>query len=255
MKIKRSYRYLTEAAKRNSIPEPYSKYYEIDTEGEKDFPDMLGEVIDGYGCKILHYLIAKSEYEDILDEPEAFLVDDPDYPVVVTAGRRMYPVELPELNESLNEDATSDISSEEMFDFLDDLGGYTDYDGRIDALVDEFGISKEEAENTVWNWTLKNEDSEDEEDTDEDDAEEDDEESSNWLKVISKPVPDADGFLTDYTMYRDLDDPEHYVFVFGDNELYSPDDGDWDYEAFSNEEATEWYNNYEGFTEEDEDEE
>ena len=176
MKIKRSYRYLTEAAKRNSIPEPYSKYYEIDTEGEKDFPDMLGEVIDGYGCKILHYLIAKSEYEDILDEPEAFLVDDPDYPVVVTAGRRMYPVEVPEL-----------------------------------------------------------------------------EESSNWLKVISKPVPDADGFLTDYTMYRDLNDPEHYVFVFGDNELYSPDDGDWDWEAFSNEEATEWYNNYEGFTDEEDD--
>lgn len=95
---------LTEATMRDSIPEPYSKYYEIDIEGEKDFPDMLGDKIDGYGCKILHYLIAKPEFEDILDEPQAFLVDDPDYPVVITAGRRMYPVELPEekINESLN---------------------------------------------------------------------------------------------------------------------------------------------------------
>lgn len=226
------------------------------------------------------------------------------------------------LPESLNEakQKFGKRKQKEIFEFIDDLGGYGDYDDKVESVMDEFDLSREDAEDIVWEWSINQDDLDldeslkesvndvndwisiyleghpfdsademieyisDYEDIDAledrfrtdiigaiedyfennlneslnediDDDSEDDEESSNWLKVISKPVPDSDGFLTDYTMYRDLDDPEHYVFVFGDNEIYSPDDENWDYEAFSNEEATEWYNNYEGFTEEDEDEE
>lgn len=39
----------------------------------------------------------------------------------------------------------------EIYEYLDDLGGYVDYDGRIELLMDDFGLSKNAAENYVWN--------------------------------------------------------------------------------------------------------
>lgn len=59
---------------------------------------------------------------------------------------------------------------------------------------------------------------------------------------------DTDGFYTDYTMYYDtlLD---KYVFVFGDEELYSPEDGNFDWECDSEQEANEWFNDYNGYDE------
>lgn len=41
----------------------------------------------------------------------------------------------------------------EIYEYLDELGGYCDYDDRIDMLVEDFGISKSAAENYVWNHT------------------------------------------------------------------------------------------------------
>ena len=41
----------------------------------------------------------------------------------------------------------------EIYEYLDELGGYFDYDDRIDMLVEDFGISKSAAENYVWNHT------------------------------------------------------------------------------------------------------
>ena len=74
--------------------------------------------------------------------------------------------------------------------------------------------------------------------------------NGTFEKIASKQVPDSDGFYTDYTMYRDLQTGE-YVFVFGDNDYYSPEDGNYDYECDSEEEAWEWYNSYNGFDDED----
>lgn len=74
--------------------------------------------------------------------------------------------------------------------------------------------------------------------------------NGNFEKIASKQVPDSDGFYTDYTMYRNVETGE-YVFVFGDNDYYSPEDGNYDYECDSEEEAWEWYNSYNGFDDED----
>ena len=74
--------------------------------------------------------------------------------------------------------------------------------------------------------------------------------NGTFEKIASKQVPDSDGFYTDYTMYQNLETGE-YVFVFGDNDYYSPEDGNYDHECNSEEEAWEWYNSYNGFDAED----
>lgn len=74
--------------------------------------------------------------------------------------------------------------------------------------------------------------------------------NGNFEKIASKQVPDSDGFYTDYTMYQNLETGE-FVFVFGDDDYYSPEDGNYDYECDSEEEAWEWYNSYNGFDDED----
>lgn len=44
----------------------------------------------------------------------------------------------------------------EIYEFLDDCGGYTDYNQKIEDVVDEFGISPDMAEGVVWDWSLNN---------------------------------------------------------------------------------------------------
>ena len=74
-----------------------------------------------------------------------------------------------------------------------------------------------------------------------------------FTEVKTKQVYDSDGFLTDYTMYKDEDG--NYIFIFGDRDFYTPDntDPDWEIEASGNAEklADEWFENYEGFEEQD----
>ena len=77
-----------------------------------------------------------------------------------------------------------------------------------------------------------------------------DDESGEFTEIASKTVPDSDGFTTDYTMYKNNITGE-YVFVFGDKDVYSPEDSDYDYECDSEDEAWEWYNSYNGFDDED----
>ena len=97
-----------------------------------------------------------------------------------------------------------------------------------------------------------------------------------FLTIGQKQVKDSDGFLTDYTMYMRIvcntadwfdflksdraqkgDIPEEfidgYVFVFGDSDIYDPEDGYFDYECDSEEEAYEWFDSYNGFDDDDED--
>ena len=72
-----------------------------------------------------------------------------------------------------------------------------------------------------------------------------------WEEIASKSVEDSDGFMTDYTMYRNINTGE-YVFVFGDKDIYRPEDGNFDWECETEEEAKEWFDNYSGFAVEDE---
>ena len=74
-----------------------------------------------------------------------------------------------------------------------------------------------------------------------------------WEEISSKQVADSDGFMTDYTMYRNINTGE-YVFVFGDKDIYRPEDGYFDWECETKEEAEEWFNNYNGFDDLEDDE-
>lgn len=74
---------------------------------------------------------------------------------------------------------------------------------------------------------------------------------STYEYIASKSVSDADGFYTDYTWYRNVDTDEH-VFVFGDTDIYKPEDGDFDHQCDSQEEAQEWFDSYNGLDEVDE---
>ena len=67
-----------------------------------------------------------------------------------------------------------------------------------------------------------------------------------YNEIASKQVPDSDGFLTDYTMYRNMNDGT-YGFIFGDKDIYTPDNSDFDWECDTEEEAREWFDNYVGF--------
>lgn len=71
--------------------------------------------------------------------------------------------------------------------------------------------------------------------------------------IKSKDVNDYDGWRTEYTMYYDLIN-DRYVFVFGDSDLYDPNDGyeEFDWECDSEAEANEWFDNYSGYDDLDE---
>lgn len=83
-----------------------------------------------------------------------------------------------------------------------------------------------------------------------------------WSFITSKSVKDFDGFWTDYSLWMEwtkdeegnLKPLDHFVFIFGDKSVYTPENSDWDWEADSAEEAQEWFDNYTGFEDEDLDE-
>lgn len=105
---------------------------------------------------------------------------------------------------------------------------------------------------------------------------ESDNEIVDYIELDSKQVKDADGWLTDYTMYMKIEttrdkwlaflqsaNPENpevpedmiagYVFVFGDKDFYNPNDGydDFDWECDYENEAWLWFDSYTGFDDED----
>ena len=91
----------------------------------------------------------------------------------------------------------------------------------------------------------------DEEEYDDEEYEEDDyRDSGEWELLDTKRVLDSNGFFTDYSLYysilKDL-----YVCVFGDRDFYRPEDEYYDVEFETENEAYEWFENYEGPGEED----
>lgn len=68
-----------------------------------------------------------------------------------------------------------------------------------------------------------------------------------WEKVDSKRVKDSDGFYTDYVWYKNGD---KHIFMFGDEDFTEPDADYADWEADSEKEAKEWFDNYTGFEDE-----
>lgn len=39
----------------------------------------------------------------------------------------------------------------EIYEYLDMIGGYNDYDGKVEEIMEEFDLTKDEAEGYVWN--------------------------------------------------------------------------------------------------------
>lgn len=73
--------------------------------------------------------------------------------------------------------------------------------------------------------------------------------NDTYTFISSKSVPDSDGFQTDYTWYRASDGTN--VFVFGDNDIYKPEDEYFDHVEEDDSAAEEWFNSYQGFIEGD----
>lgn len=72
--------------------------------------------------------------------------------------------------------------------------------------------------------------------------------SKDYSYIASKSVLDSDGFSTDYTWYKNADGT--HVFVFGDSDIYHPEDGCFDHVCDTEREAQEWFDDYKGFEEE-----
>ena len=76
-----------------------------------------------------------------------------------------------------------------------------------------------------------------------------DNDPSQWKLVKQKEVKDSDGFLTEYSWYTN---GVKHIFMFGDSDLYDPDEDYADWITESESEAQDWFDSYEGFAEEDE---
>ena len=73
---------------------------------------------------------------------------------------------------------------------------------------------------------------------------------TEWVVLDAKRVLDSDGFYTDYTLYTN-EDEDIYICMLGDKDLYGPDIDYADYETDDENAAWEWFNNYEGFADDD----
>lgn len=62
-----------------------------------------------------------------------------------------------DIEESLNE-SKKDKLEKEIFEFLDDCGGYSDYNQKVEDVMDEWNLDRDTAEGYVWDWSLKYED-------------------------------------------------------------------------------------------------
>ena len=60
-----------------------------------------------------------------------------------------------------NEELQEDYSSEDVKAFLDEVGGYTDYDGKVEERMDYFGMTKDQAESAIQDYVTSWDDEED----------------------------------------------------------------------------------------------
>ena len=73
-----------------------------------------------------------------------------------------------------------------------------------------------------------------------------------YYRIDIKHVTDSDGFLTDYTWWYDAATDQH-IFIFGDSEIYTPEDSSPDWETDSEDTAKQWWDNYVGPYEDEDD--
>ena len=140
----------------------------------------------------------------------------------------------------------------------------------FDKIVDKYMPDAEKIEKEVYNLYSKNKGLKqyqeaydhwmDEADLSIENNEEDEIESSvdideetedpKWICIDIKHVRDSDGTLTDYALYTNKDE-DKYICMFGDADIYAPDDMYADAEFDTEDEALEWFENYVGPGDED----
>ena len=143
------------------------------------------------------------------------------------------------------------MSSKEKYNYLsnmyvsnddtEEMDVSIDFDNYVDGLMSELSSKKDFKESF---------EDEDDEEYDKDFFKGSD--GCSYKQIAWKPVYDSDGFTADYTMYMKVDPNNEnnivsFVCVFGDSDIYRPDDGDYDFETDSYEEALEWFDDYKGF--------
>lgn len=129
---------------------------------------------------------------------------------------------------------------------LDKSGdGYNVYD-KNGELEDSGYLSKESARNFIDELLSTNDEIESAVDMDEET------EDPKWVCLDIKHVRDSDGMLTDYALYTTKDE-DKYICMFGDTDVYAPDEMYADAEFDTEDEALEWFENYVGPGDEDED--
>lgn len=140
----------------------------------------------------------------------------------------------------------------------------------FDKIVDKYMPDAEKIEKEVYNLYSKNKGLKqyqeaydhwmDEADLSIENNEEDEIESSvdideetedpKWICLDIKHVRDSDGMLTDYALYTTKDE-DKYICMFGDADVYAPDEMYADAEFDTEDEALEWFENYVGLGDED----
>lgn len=142
----------------------------------------------------------------------------------------------------------------------------------FDKIVDKYMPDAEKIEKEVYNLYSKNKGLKqyqeaydrwmDEADLSIENNEEDEIESSvdideetedpKWICLDIKHVRDSDGMLTDYALYTTKDE-DKYICMFGDVDIYAPDEMYADAEFDTEDEALEWFENYVGPGDEEDD--
>ena len=188
------------------------------------------------GRELKDYIVSK---KDICDAIFSILIDD----------IKFVSMDDTELNAYIrnNFDSLVDIYNEELCDIFchddvsylgvdtdDDLLSYT-----LEGISDDDPTFDEcECGRNIYS-----------EDWDEEDADEymsDD----RYRLVDKKMVYDYDGFTTDYCLYQDLEENK-YITIFGDSDIYSPENSEPDAEFDDIDSAEEWFENYHGFDDSD----
>lgn len=61
-------------------------------------------------------------------------------------------------DEDFDESLTESYSDKDVKDFLNEVGGYTDYDGKVEELMDYFGMTKDQAESAIQDYVTFSDD-------------------------------------------------------------------------------------------------
>jgi hypothetical protein len=126
---------------------------------------------------------------------------------------------------------------EEIYNLYSKNRGLKQYQEAYDRWMDEADLSIEDSE-------------EDEIESSVDIDEET--EDPKWICLDIKHVRDSDGMMTDYALYTNKDE-DKYICMFGDADVYSPDEMYADAEFDTEDEALEWFENYVGPGDEEDD--